>query len=185
MARLDQRRVRRCHATGALPCPVVGAGVGGMFAAELAALRPEVVERLVLLSPFGIHDDAIASGDVFGVPANERVPQLFGGPVPDDFTARLEGRFAERGPAEQAVGQYLAWVAGAATVWPLPDHGIANRIHRITCPTTVVWGTGDKVNPVALAARWPGETHTIDGAGHYVEWDAPDEVAALILAALG
>ena len=44
-------------ASGALddgPVPVVGASVGGMLAAELAALRPEVVAKLVLLAPFGI-----------------------------------------------------------------------------------------------------------------------------------
>ena len=45
-------------ATGALPCPVVGASVGGMLAADLAALRPEVVSALALLAPFGIFDAA-------------------------------------------------------------------------------------------------------------------------------
>ena len=32
-------------ATGALPCPVVGASLGGMIATELAALRPEAVTK--------------------------------------------------------------------------------------------------------------------------------------------
>ena len=45
-------------ATGALPCPVVGASVGGMLAADLAVFRPEAVTALALLAPFGIFDDA-------------------------------------------------------------------------------------------------------------------------------
>ena len=44
-------------ATGALPCPVVGASVGGMLAADLAVFRPEAVTALALLAPFGIFDE--------------------------------------------------------------------------------------------------------------------------------
>src|SRR5512143_3691757 len=43
-------------ATGALPCPVIGASLGGLLAAELAALRPEAVTGLALLAPLGIAD---------------------------------------------------------------------------------------------------------------------------------
>src|SRR3977135_1445276 len=39
-------------ATGALPCPIIGASLGGMIAAEVAALRPEAVTGLALLAPF-------------------------------------------------------------------------------------------------------------------------------------
>ena len=39
-------------ATGALPCPVVGASLGGMLAADLAVFRPEAVTASVLLAPF-------------------------------------------------------------------------------------------------------------------------------------
>src|SRR6516162_2139195 len=38
---------------------VVGASVGGALAAEVAAMAPALVERLVLLAPFGLYDPAI------------------------------------------------------------------------------------------------------------------------------
>jgi pimeloyl-ACP methyl ester carboxylesterase len=166
-------------ATGALPCPIVGASVGGMLAAELAALRPEAVTRLALLAPLGLWDDAHPPDvDPFGVPPRDRLSTLFAGGVPDAFPAA----FADRGPVEQPVAQHLAWVAAASLVWPLPDHGIARRLHRITCPTLVLWGDKDRVASPALADRWPGELHRIPDAGHLLEWDAPEAVTTSLLA---
>jgi pimeloyl-ACP methyl ester carboxylesterase len=161
-------------ATGALPCAIVGASVGGMLAADLATLRPEVVTALAVLGPLGMWDDALGSGavDPFGVPAWQRLSTLFAGPVPD----ACDAAFADRGVDEQMVAKHLAWVAAASLVWPFADHGLAARIHRITCPFSVVWGQADAINPVALLDRWPGDHSVIAGAGHLVEWDAPDAV---------
>jgi pimeloyl-ACP methyl ester carboxylesterase len=168
-------------ATDALPCPVIGASVGGMLAADLAALRPEAVTRLALLAPLGLWDDAIGGEDVFTLPAALRHSALFAGDVPAEFS----DAFSDRGTEEQPVAQHLAWVAAASMVWPLPDRGLARRLHRITCPTLVVWGEDDRIAPVAYAERWPGETVIVPGAGHLVEWDAPDAVAAALLRFLG
>ena len=166
-------------ATGALPCPVVGASVGGMLAAELAALRPEAVTRLALLGPLGVWDDALAASSVdpFGVPTAKRLSTMFAGDVPGAF----EDAFADRGPAEQPVAQHIAWTAAASLVWPLPDHGLAARLHRISCPTLVLWGAQDRIAPLALADRWPGDKAVVPDAGHLLEWDQPDAVAAALL----
>jgi pimeloyl-ACP methyl ester carboxylesterase len=169
----------RLDATGVLPGVVVGASVGGMLAADLAALRPEAVIALVLLGPLGLWDDELCRGavDPLGVPARDRLGTLFAGDVPAAFT----DLFADRGPVEQPVASYLAWTAAAGLVWPIPDRGLGSRLHRITCPTLVVWGAEDRVAPVALADRWPGDKVIVADAGHYVEWDAPDAVRAAIL----
>jgi pimeloyl-ACP methyl ester carboxylesterase len=164
-------------ATGALPCPVIGASVGGMLAADLAALRPEAVERLALLGPLGLWDDAIGGEDLFALPAVARHSALFAGAVPAPFT----DAFADRGADEQPVAQHLAWVAAAGLVWPLPDRGLAGRLHRVRCPRLVVWGALDRIAPVAYAPRWADDPVVVDGAGHLVEWDAPAEVAEALL----
>ena len=70
-------------------------------------------------------------------------------------------------------------------MWPLPDRGIGTRLHRITCPSLVVWGEADVVAPVEYASRWPGERVLVPGAGHLVEWDAPDAVAGALQAFFG
>ena len=76
-------------ATGALPCPVVGASIGGMVAAELAALRPEAVTALGLVAPFGIGDGDQPGLDVFAVPASQRMEHLFAKGVPESFANRF------------------------------------------------------------------------------------------------
>jgi len=163
-------------ATGATPCPVVGASLGGMIAAELAALRPEAVSALALLAPFGIADAEHPGFNIYGTPAGERMAHLFAKGVPDAFAAR----FAALGPEEAPVAAYLSDVAAANILWPLNDRGTAKRLHRITQPRLTLWGDLDEVNPVTNAASWGG-AQVIAGAGHLLEWDAPEEVATALL----
>ena len=169
-------------ATGALPCPVVGASLGGMLAADAAALRPEAVTRLALLAPFGIFDASHPTADLFAMGAPARLEALFAGEVPAPFTEL----FADRGPEEQVMAQHVVSVAAASLLWPLGDQHLATRVHRIGVPSMLVWGADDAVVPVAVADRWPlDETVVVPGAGHMVEWDAPDAVAEVLAAFLG
>jgi abhydrolase domain-containing protein 6 len=165
-------------ATGALPCAVVGASVGGMLAADLAALRPEAVDALALLAPFGIFDEANPGLDIYALPATERMAHLFAKDVPEPFV----DRFGHLGPDDGPVARYLSDVAAASLVWPLGDRGNARRLHRLRCPTLVLWGDQDELLPVAASARWTDaagvQVEVVAGAGHLLEWDAPEEVAA-------
>ena len=165
-------------ATGATadgPVDVVAASVGGMIAAELAALRPEVVARLALLAPFGIADEDNVGFDLYATRSSERLAHLFAKGVPD----QVANRFAHFGEEEAPVATYLADIAAASLVWPLGDRGLGKRLHRITCPKLVLWGGQDELLPVGLAELWGGAT-VIDGAGHLMEWDTPDEVATAL-----
>lgn len=154
------------------PVHVVGASVGGMLAAELAALRPEVVASLALLAPFGIADADDLGFDYFSLRGPDRLPHLFAKGVPERFAQR----FDDRGPEEAPVAAYIADIATGALTWPIGDRGTAKRLHRIGCPKLVLWGGQDELLPPGLAERWGGGV-IIDGAGHLVEWDCPDEVA--------
>jgi pimeloyl-ACP methyl ester carboxylesterase len=166
--------------TGALPCPVVGASVGGMLATDLAALRPEAVTALALLAPFGIFDGGHPGLDVYALPSAERMGHLFAKGVPEPFVER----FGELGPEEGPVARYLSDVAAASLLWPLGDRGQADRLHRITCPRLALWGDQDELVPVDVSAAWAAggvPVRVIAGAGHLLEWDAPDEVGALLV----
>jgi len=167
--------------TNALPCPVIGASVGGMFAAELAIFRPEAVTKLALLAPLGIFDAANPGIDLYAMPGSQRLSSLFAGPVPAPF----ETAFAELGE-EQGVARYLVQVAGASLVWPIPDRDLDTRIHRIRTPSLVLWGSDDKIAPPTLAAHWTRDTTAVivTGAGHLLEWDAPEFVADKLLSFL-
>jgi len=167
-------------ATGALPCPVLGASVGGMLATDLAAFRPEAVSALALLAPFGIFDDAHPGLDLFALPATERMGHLFAKGVPEPFVER----FSELGPDEGPVARYLSDVAAASLIWPLGDRGQAKRLHRISCPALALWGDQDELLPVAVSAQWASRgipVTLVPGAGHLLEWDTPEEVASQLL----
>src|SRR3954447_2854531 len=157
------------------PGDLIGAWVGGMIAAELAAFRPEVVARLALLSPFGIAGERNMGSDLYATRATERLAHLFAKGVPE----QVANRFAHFGEEEAPVATYLADIAAASLVWPLGDRGVNKRLHRITCPKLVLWGGQDQLLPVGVAEAWGGAT-VIDGAGHLMEWDTPDEVAAAL-----
>jgi pimeloyl-ACP methyl ester carboxylesterase len=71
-------------------------------------------------------------------------------------------------------------------VWPLPEFGLAERIHLVRCPVTLIWGSEDKVVPPSYAKRF-GDllsdyrgVSIVDGGGHLTEWDHPDVVAGVV-----
>ena len=39
-------------------------------------------------------------------------------------------------------------------VWPLPDRGLKNRMHRIVAPTLIVWGNADRIIAPAYAQEF-------------------------------
>jgi pimeloyl-ACP methyl ester carboxylesterase len=113
--------------------------------------------------------------DYFSLRGPDRLPHLFAKGVPEAFA----NRFADRGPEEAPVAEYLVDIAMGALTWPIGDRGVAKRLHRIRCPKLVLMGGQDELLPPSLGEAWGGAT-VIDGAGHLIEWDCPDEVAAAL-----
>jgi pimeloyl-ACP methyl ester carboxylesterase len=109
---------------------------------------------------------------------------LFAKGVPEPFTER----FAALGPDEAPVARYLCDVAAASLVWPLGDRGLAGRLHRLSCPSLSLWGDQDELLPVGVSAVWAAAGIPVDvvaGAGHLMEWDAPEAVTARVRRFLG
>jgi pimeloyl-ACP methyl ester carboxylesterase len=82
------------------------------------------------------------------------------------------------------VARYLSDIAAASLLWPLGDRGHAGRLHRIRCPRLALWGDQDELLPVAAADAWSVggiSVEVIPGAGHLLEWDAPDEVGSRLV----
>ena len=57
---------------------------------------------------------------------------------------------------------------------------------RIRCPTRIVWGSAEKHFPLAHAERLhaivPGsELDVVAGGGHWMVWERPEQIAALVL----
>lgn len=192
--------------------PVVGHSFGGMVAAELAAHVPGRVSRLALVAPYGLWRDDQPVADLLAAFPLELAPLLWADPAAEAAQSAMAamagddgdgwGPSAKGGPssgaaptaapgvrAPAAARALQAMLPGLATVgrflWPLPDKGLARRLHRVTAPTLVIWGAEDRLVPPSyatdLAGRIPGSrVEVLAGAGHMVPVERPLEVAELI-----
>jgi pimeloyl-ACP methyl ester carboxylesterase len=169
---LDALDVERTH--------VAGIGVGAWIAAELAAIYPQRVERLVLVNPIGIWDPEAPGVDPFAQSPAAPTGVLFSQP---DHRASLlmEGR--DR--LEAYVQEALDLRAAAKFMWPIADTGVEARLPRIKAPTLVVTSANDRVVLPALGPRWQraiegAELTELPDAGHLAELEAPEAFAALV-----
>jgi pimeloyl-ACP methyl ester carboxylesterase len=159
---------------------LVGLSVGGMLAAEVAALGR--VKRLALVAPFGLFDARDPVADPFARKPRE-VPGLLCA-RPEAFEA-LRDPPAREDPAEWMIALARADEAAARLLWPLGDRGLSKRLHRIRVPTLIVWGDEDKVIPPSYAERFARAVaaptvRRVAGAGHLVDVDHPDELGGMI-----
>jgi pimeloyl-ACP methyl ester carboxylesterase len=74
-----------------------------------------------------------------------------------------------------------AWNVGCTTkfAWPIADHGLGRRLHRIGVPTLIVWGREDVLVPVAYAEEFGSriagsQVEVIDDCGHVHQADQPE-----------
>jgi pimeloyl-ACP methyl ester carboxylesterase len=99
------------------------------------------------------------------------------------FTAAPEGV----APAEWSILMNRASEAAARLLWPLGDTRLERRLHRVRCPTLIIWGAEDRVLAPSYAARFAtgiaGKTETaiIPGAGHLADLDAPEAAADAVV----
>jgi pimeloyl-ACP methyl ester carboxylesterase len=174
------------EAAGLAGADLVGASVGGALAAEAAALSPPAVGRLALVAPFGLYDPAFPPTDVFAQKPKD---------APALLSARPEAYAAHVAPPEGEDGEWTivmtrASEAAARILWPLGDTRLGRRLHRVRCPTLLVWGDQDRVLSPRCADRFaallagPVRQVIIPGAGHLADFDAPDAVADAVLTAL-
>jgi pimeloyl-ACP methyl ester carboxylesterase len=161
--------------------PLVGHSFGGMVACEIAATVPALVSHLVLIDPVGLwrDDQPVKNWMIFSEP--ERQAALFGDPqgeaarrflaVPTDIDAQADFIWSQA-----CTGKF---------VWPIPDKGLARRIHRVVAPTLVIWGERDGVISAAYADEFASRirgarVERVQGAGHLPHMEQPEAVRRLI-----
>lgn len=168
---------------------LVGHSLGGMLAAEIAALCPHSVRRLVLSNPAGLWLDEAPAPDLFTMsqedlmgavlydPANAAV--LGPRPNPEDREA-MNLMIYETQKSLAAAGKFL---------WPIWDKGLKKRIHRIKAPTLVIAGEKDGLVPAAHTREFQrriagSQLVTIDRTGHLPLVERPDEWVSVVRAFL-
>ena len=164
---------------------VVGHSFGGMIACELAAAYPDRVSRLALVDALGLwRDDAPIRN--WALSSLDQIPGLVFRDAKGEAAGRLFGSSPE-GDARVMERVQTMWSMGATGkfIWPIPDKGLAKRIHRVKAPALIVWGKDDRLVPPVYADEFArrlagARVETVAGAGHAPQLEQPDAVAGLV-----
>src|SRR4051794_28143711 len=162
---------------------LVASSSAGLTVQRFAVDHPERTLGLVFIgAPRSLRDKQSATEFVTTVSelrdpvdasfASELLDATLGRPLPPDFRATL---IAEN--LKVPAGVWKATVEGLVEAVPAVEDG------TISAPTMIIWGDQDRFLPrsdqEALAAAIAGSQLVIyEGAGHAVQWDEPERVAA-------
>ena len=162
---------------------LMGCSVGGALAAEVAAIWPESVGKLVLLAPFGLYDESAPPADPWAQ-RGDKVDALMC--VSAGAYNKLLEKPGNADAVEWPIEMTRAREASARYLWPNGATHLEKRLGRIACPALVLWGEQDRVLPPSYAGKLqdgiagPVTVQTIADAGHMAELDRPDAVAAAV-----
>ncbi|GBD11593.1 2-hydroxy-6-oxo-6-(2'-aminophenyl)hexa-2, 4-dienoic acid hydrolase [bacterium HR23] len=70
--------------------------------------------------------------------------------------------------------------------WPIPDRGLAKRLHRVKAPTLLVWGKEDAVVPASYAQDFASaisgaRSLLVERAGHLPHLEQMEQVLPAVL----
>ena len=163
---------------------LVGAGVGGWIAAEMAVMDPSNIRRLVLAGAAGIRPQEGEIADVFVVPWRDVIERSF-----HDAEASPEYRriFSER-PFRDFGGERESGRAMAMRTCYRPymhNPALMPLLGRVRTPTLVVWGADDQIMPLECGHMYEkaiagAQLRLIENCGHWAHFEKPDELAAMV-----
>jgi len=161
---------------------LVGHSMGGMIAAEMAALAPKEVERLGLIAPAGLWLDSHPIPDLFALLPFEWPGYLFADLA---FGSRLLGAGLDLEDPKflndfMIMNSKRLSMAGKL-LFPIPDRGLNERLYRIRAKTVVVWGNEDRLIAPAYGESFAreiagAELIRVPAAGHMVGYEQPQAV---------
>lgn len=166
---------------------LVGHSFGAMLAADLAAHFPQRFTKLVLAAPLGLWSDEcpVRTTELIAA-APEAVPGLL---FHDVSAPNVTAALALPQDADEAVTAIAAKVWAMACVakfiWPIPDNGLAKRLHRVRADTLVMFGEEDRIVPVSYAELFgdalpSARIERLAGCGHVPQVERPDLVGSLL-----
>lgn len=165
---------------------LVGHSLGGMIAAEMAAVCPNEIDRLCLIAPAGLWLDAYPAPDIFAMLPMDFPSTLFhdvelGASL---ITANVDIKDPSFLIPFLVTNARQLGMAGKL-LFPIPERGLKDRIHRVKARTLLVWGDSDRVFPAPYAQAWKAairgaELISVPNAGHMSTLEQPDAVLATI-----
>jgi pimeloyl-ACP methyl ester carboxylesterase len=165
---------------------LVGHSMGGMIAAEMAAIAPNDVHKLVLVGAAGLWIPEQPIPDIFTFLPHEYANILFHDPVQGQalLTGGLDFSNMEA-LAEFYIANSRRMANAGKILFPIPNRRVAKRLYRVTAQTLVVWGKSDKLIPPVYADKWAeliprARIALIAEAGHMLPYEQPAAFVAAV-----
>lgn len=177
---LDALELPRVH--------VVGYGLGGWLAADLAVWCPDRVASLSVIAPFGLRVPGEPVADVFLLDPATYDEVYFGGAPGGggDHSDLVPGvGTPAQGGVEEWAQRYHELGTAASLIWGRRyDLALEHRLPRLGVPALVVDAEQDRVVPPAHAQRWAellgARRVRVPGAGHALVVQEPDRTATAV-----
>jgi pimeloyl-ACP methyl ester carboxylesterase len=164
---------------------VVGVGLGGWIAAEIAVKDCSRFAQLVMINAVGVKVGDRETRDIVDIWSL----------MPNDFNAiaYFDPKAGEKDykslPEQAALVAARNNEAHARLVWSPYMHNpkLKSRLHRVRIPTLFLWGAADRVLSESYGRGYcsmiPGATfELVERAGHFPHIEQPEEVARRALA---
>ena len=130
-----------------------GVSLGGWIAAEFAVRWPERVKKLWIADAPGLWVEEQPLPDMFRIMMDRDALRRLLFHQPDSHMATLV--IKEQPDEESMLTAYQSLTVLARLVWERPyDPKLAARLHRIACPTLLVWGAHDQLVPPAYGEAY-------------------------------
>ena len=160
---------------------LIANSIGGWMAAEAAIRDSSRLVSLTLIGPAGILPPGAPYEDSFAWDAETSVRKLFHNQAIADRA--LSATPTEAQKAINAKNKATVAKLGQATRLHNPD--LPTWLHRIKCPTLVVWGENDALMPASFARSWVdalprAEVSLIAHAGHLPHAEEAGATAAVV-----
>lgn len=185
------------------PVMIVGHSMGSIVVAELAKLRPDLLELIVLINPIAAHPLKGASGVVVQPSillhwlGGKVLPARLGRKLLDSKAVLLVGsvlmaKTRDRTLRREIHSEHLTYMTSYASPAMLYESYLASlsgtvtdRAPHITIPTLLIAGDKDDLAPPATQQRLltqlkNAELVILDKVGHLVHYETPGEAAEAI-----
>jgi pimeloyl-ACP methyl ester carboxylesterase len=165
---------------------LIGLGFGGWIAAEMASMAPRDLAALVLVGAMGLKPP---EGDILDQAIVGYIDYARAGFHDQAAFDRVYG-------AEPSNDQLVEWDVcremSFRIAWKpyMYSQTLPHLLGAVRAPALLVWGDDDKVVPLSAGRRYAkvlpnADLRVIDGCGHCVEMEKPDELARLVTSFLG
>jgi pimeloyl-ACP methyl ester carboxylesterase len=165
------------------PVDVVGIGIGGWIAAQMAVMCPHQLRHLVLVDAAGIRPQQGEALDIFILPWQQVIDRAFYDPLHCPEYQRLYGgEFQEFGGPREP-GRVMSMRMCFRPF--MYDAALPGMLGKVCTPTLIVWGANDEIMPVECGQLYqqaiPGATlRLLDKCGHWPQFERPHELAGMI-----